>query len=140
MDETRAQGTSALIAVSNALVKLHKEQFGRGPTNARSYFAGPDALLCVLEEVLLPAERKLVQMGHQDQVRDSRTSFQAATSDEFIAAIEEIVHRKVHAFASGVDADANVVFESFWIEPHSSSGDGTGTPVAEQSVRGAAAP
>jgi uncharacterized protein YbcI len=130
MDETRAQGTSVLIAVSNAVVKLHKEQFGRGPTNARSYFAGPDALLCVLEDVLLPAERKMVQLGHQERVRDSRTSFQAATSDQFVAAIEAILHRRVRAFASGIDADANVVFESFWFEPHGTSGDGIGTPMA----------
>lgn len=132
MDETRAQGTSVLIAVSNAMVKIHKEQFGRGPVNARSYFAGPDALLCVLEEVLLPAERKMVQLGHQERVRDSRTSFQAATSDEFVTAIEEILHRTVRAFASGIDPDANVVFESFWFEPLGSSGDGTGTPMAER--------
>ena len=132
MDETRAQGTSVLMAVSNAMVRIHKEQFGRGPTNARSYFAGPDALLCVLEEVLLPAERKMVQMGQQERVRDSRTSFQAATSEEFLAAIEEIVQRKVQAFASGIDPDANVVFESFWFAPHGSSGDGVGTLTAER--------
>jgi uncharacterized protein YbcI len=114
MDETRAQDTAVLIAVSNALVKIHKEQFGRGPTNARSYFAGPDALLCVLEEVLLPAERKMVGIGQQERVRDSRTSFQADTSEEFVATIEAILHRKVQAFASGIDPDANVVFESFW--------------------------
>src|SRR5829696_7921573 len=41
MDQTRSQGTSVLMEVSNAMVKLHKEQFGRGPTNARTYFAGP---------------------------------------------------------------------------------------------------
>jgi hypothetical protein len=31
-----------LQAVSNAMVKLHEEQLGRGQTSARSYFAGPD--------------------------------------------------------------------------------------------------
>lgn len=132
MDETRAQGTSVLIAVSNAMVKIHKEQFGRGPTNARSHFAGPDALLCVLEDVLLPAERKMVQLGQQERVRDSRTSFQAATSEEFIASIEGIVQRKVQAFASGIDPDANVVFESFWFEPPGAGGDGLGTLTPER--------
>jgi uncharacterized protein YbcI len=72
MDVTRAQGTSVLTDVSNAMVKLHKEQFGRGPTCVRAYFAGPDALLCSLDDALLPAERKMVELGQQERVRESR--------------------------------------------------------------------
>ena len=132
MDQTRSQGTSLLMEVSNAMVKLHKEQFGRGPTNARSYFAGPDALLCVLDDVLLPAERKMVEMGQQERVRESRTAFQAATAADFVTAVETILDRKVRAFASGVDADANVVFESFWFAPGDSGSDGHGTLPAER--------
>jgi uncharacterized protein YbcI len=124
MDETRAQGTSVLTDVSNAMVKLHKEQFGRGPTTARAYFAGPDALLCVLDDVLLPAERKVVEMGQQERVRESRTAFQAATFAEFVRTVETILDRRVRAFASGVDPDANVVFESFWFASHDSDGRG----------------
>ena len=63
---------NALQAVSNAMVKLHKEQFGRGPTNARSYFAGPDTLVCTLEDSLLPAERTMVEMGEDQRVRETR--------------------------------------------------------------------
>src|SRR3954464_6073449 len=96
-------GATALQAVSNALVKLHKEQFGRGPTQARSYYAGPDALVCVLEDVLLPAERKLVDLGDVGRVRETRTSFQVATQAEFIDVVEHIVDRKVRSFASAID-------------------------------------
>jgi uncharacterized protein YbcI len=106
------------------MVKLHKEQFGRGPTKSRAHFAGPDVLVCVLSDVLLPAERKMVEMGQQERVRDSRTSFQAATAAEFIAAVEQIVSRRVAAFASGIDPDANVVFETFLFEPAGGSSNG----------------
>jgi uncharacterized protein YbcI len=109
--------TSLLSAVSNALVALHKEQFGRGPTNARSHFAGADALVCVLDDALLPAERKMVQMGEQQRVRESRTAFQVASANDFVSAIEQIVHRKVHAFASSIDVMNDVVFENFTFEP-----------------------
>ena len=88
---------SAMHAVSNTMVKLHKEQFGRGPTNARSYFAGPDTLVCTLEDSLLPAERTMVEMGEDQHVRESRMFLQVATSDRFIAAVEELVSRKVSA-------------------------------------------
>jgi uncharacterized protein YbcI len=116
--------TSVLAAVSNALVALHKEQFGRGPTNARTHFAGSDAMVCVLENALLPAERKLVVMGDEQRVRETRIAFQAATAEEFIAAIERIVQRRVRAFSSGVDVFNDVVFENFAFEPET-SGDGS---------------
>jgi uncharacterized protein YbcI len=35
---------------SNAMVTLHKEQFGRGPTKAQTHLAGADALLSVMED------------------------------------------------------------------------------------------
>ena len=125
MSETHDVGapgaSSALSAVSNAMVKLHKEQFGRGPTRARTNYAGPDAMVSVLEDVLLPAERKMVEMGQQDRVRDARSSFQAATAKEFVTAVEEIVQRKVRGFASGIDPDMNIVFENFAFEPRESA-------------------
>ena len=69
---TDAPAQSMLTATSNALVALHKEQFGRGPTTARSYFAGPDALVCVLEDVLLPAERNWYRPVRPSCCRDNR--------------------------------------------------------------------
>jgi uncharacterized protein YbcI len=125
MDQVMTGG-SLLTAVSNAMVTLHKTQFGRGPTMARSDFAGPDTLVCVLHNVLLPAELKMIEMGDQTRVRESRVAFQAATASDFIAAVEQIVMRKVQAFASGVDPDANVVFETFYFEPSESGSDGDG--------------
>ena len=115
---------NALQAVSNAMVKLHKEQFGRGPTNARSYYAGPDTLVCTLEDSLLPAERTMVEMGEQQRVRESRMFLQVASQDRFVAAVEELVSRKVRAFASSIDPDKGVVFEVFSFEPEDTHGDG----------------
>jgi uncharacterized protein YbcI len=114
---------SIMLAVSNAMVRLHKEQFGRGPTRSRSAFAGPDTLVCTLEDVLVPAEQKLIELGHAERVRDTRTSFQAATQADFIAAAEQLIFRKVRAFASAVDVKANVAYEIFTFE-RSENGEG----------------
>ena len=118
-----------LMDVSNALVKLHKEQFGRGPTHARAHFAGPDSLLCVLDDVLLPAERKLVGMGEGNRVRESRMAYQVATAQEFVEVVERILGRRVVAFASAVDPDADVVFECYVFAPEDGpvahNGDGS---------------
>jgi uncharacterized protein YbcI len=99
------------------MVALHKEQFGRGPTRAQSHFAGPDALVCVLDDALLPAERAMVEMGEAQRVRDSRTFFQVATAGQFIAAVEAITGRTVRAFASAIDPNNEVVFENFRFAP-----------------------
>jgi uncharacterized protein YbcI len=103
--------------VSNAMVALHKEQFGRGPTKVHSHFAGADALLCVMDDALLPAERTMVDMGEQQRVRESRMFLQVATAEQFIATVETITGRTVRAFASATDPDDGVVMENFIFEP-----------------------
>jgi uncharacterized protein YbcI len=117
---TEHRGPGAMVAVANSLIALHKEQFGRGPRKARADFAGPDALVCVMYDALLPAEWAMVDMGEQQRVRESRMFLQVATSTEFIRAIEEIVYRKVFAFASATDPDQGVVMEIFVFEPQAS--------------------
>lgn len=121
---------NSLAAVSSAIVKLHKEQFGRGPTHARTDYAGRDTLVCVLENALLPAERAMVEVGEDRKVRESRTFLQAATADLFTAAVEAILDRKVRAFSSAIDPAAGVVFEVFALYPREGGqSDGAG-PVA----------
>lgn len=116
MTQTSEHSVSVLAAVSNAMVALHKEQFGRGPTGARSYFAGPDTLICLLDDALLPAEHALVKLGEQQRVRDARLFMQVATADRFTAKVEEIVGRKVHSFVSALDPDNAIAYEIFVFE------------------------
>jgi uncharacterized protein YbcI len=111
------QSGNAMSAVSSAIVKLHKEQFGRGPTHARSHWAGRDAVVCVLENALLPAERAMVEMGEDQRIRESRAFLQAATATLFIDVIEKLLDRKVRAFSSAIDPAPGVVFEIFAFEP-----------------------
>jgi uncharacterized protein YbcI len=115
--QQRQPGGWLLQDVSNAMVALHKEQFGRGPTRVQSHFAGADALLCVMDDALLPAESKMVDMGEQQRVRESRMFFQVATAAQFIETVETITGRTVRAFASATDPDRSVVMENFIFEP-----------------------
>jgi uncharacterized protein YbcI len=106
-----------LTEISNAMVAMHKEQFGRGPTGARAHFAGADMLVCVLDDALLPAERALVEMGEQQRVSESRLFMQNASADRFAAEVERIVGRKVVSFTSSTDPDRGVVIEFAMFEP-----------------------
>jgi uncharacterized protein YbcI len=112
--------------LSNAMVRLYKELFGRGPTKSHSAYATPDLLICTLEESLTAAERKLVELGEHQALRDTRMLFQHASDDEFVQAVEAITGRVVRAFVSGIDTEHDVSSEVFYLQPLvSPEGDGS---------------
>jgi uncharacterized protein YbcI len=106
-----------LSELSNAMVKLYKEQFGRGPTKTVTHYAGPNILITTLENSLTPAERRMADMGEHQRLRDTRMFFQHVTVEQFIQVVEEITGRKVRAFVSGIDTEHDVSSEVFYLEP-----------------------
>jgi uncharacterized protein YbcI len=60
-----------LAEVTNAIVRLHRQHYGKGPTRSKSYLLD-DVLICVMQDVLTVVERTLSEAGDQDQVRDTR--------------------------------------------------------------------
>ncbi|MCW2978873.1 MAG: hypothetical protein JWO14_600 [Solirubrobacterales bacterium] len=115
--ETADYRQSVLAEISRDMVRLYKEQFGRGPTKARTNFAGPDIVIVTLEETFTPAEQRLAEMGEHQRLRDTRLYFQHATEDEFRSIIERILGRKVRAFNSAVDTETDVCVEVFHLVP-----------------------
>jgi uncharacterized protein YbcI len=114
---TTTADNSLLAELSREMVRLYKDLFGRGPTRARSDFAGPDTLICTLEDSLTPAERRLAQMGEHQRLRDTRLYFQYSSNDEFLATVERVTGRRVRAFISGIDTQLDVSAEVFYLEP-----------------------
>jgi uncharacterized protein YbcI len=113
----------ALMKVSNAMVQLYKSQFGRGPTAARSFWAGPDAVTCFLEDTLTPVERSLVRIGDHHRLRDLRTYFQYASVREFCEPVEQITGRTVRSFHSSIDTAVDgLAVETFIFYPEGESG------------------
>lgn len=117
------QRTHVLTAVSNAMVGLYKDQFGRGPTVVRTHWCGPDAMTCILEDTLTPAERNLVRMGEHQRLRDTRMFFQYASVREFCEPVERYTGRTVRAFHSSVDTEADgMATETFVFYPAGQEG------------------
>ena len=108
--------------LSNAMVRLYKEQFGRGPTKSQAVFAGPDTLICTLENTLTPAERNMVALGEHQRVRDIRNFFQYATEKTLVETVEQITGRTVRAFVSGIDTQRDVSSEVFYLDPQITTG------------------
>ena len=121
MPDQSDQANSALAQIANELVRLFKEQFGRGPTKTRASWAGPDVLTVVLEDTFTPAERNLAAMGQHERLRDMRSFFQYASVAEFCGPIERIYGRKVRAFISGMDTEVKgLCVETFVLYPEGS--------------------
>jgi uncharacterized protein YbcI len=107
---------SKLAEISREMVRLYKVQFGRGPTRARSDFAGPHLVVCTLEDSLTPAEKRMAALGDHQRLRDLRLYFQHATEEQFCEIIERVLERKVRAFISGLDTGRDVAAELFYLE------------------------
>ena len=115
--------SSTLAEVSNTMVRLYKEQFGRGPTRTRSDWAGPDTLVVTLEDTLVPSERNLVRLGEHQRLRDIRMFFQYATVNEFCEPVERLTGRKVRSFISGIDTEVDgLSVELFVLHPEGYDG------------------
>jgi uncharacterized protein YbcI len=109
-------GTRVVQDVCIEMVRIYKDIFGRGPTRARADWAGRDALLCSLEDSLTPAERKMVEVGEHQRLRETRMFFQHACEADFRESVERITGRKVRAFVSGMDTETDVSSEVFYFE------------------------
>ncbi len=116
-DPSVRPGTPVLLNLSNEMVRIYKEIFGRGPTRTRADWAGRDAVLCTLEDSLTPAERKMVELGEHQRLREVRTFFQHACETDFRGSVEQITGRRVRAFVSGIDTENDVSSEVFYLEP-----------------------
>ena len=101
-----------LAAISNAIVTIFAEYYGRGPTKAKSY-SFDNCVVTVLEDILTTVERTLVERGEEALVRSVRLKFQEATSERFTSSVSEIAGREVVGYNSQVTFHPAIGFEIF---------------------------
>jgi uncharacterized protein YbcI len=103
-------------AISNALVGLKKEFYGKGPVAAKTYF-NDDWVFTVLEGGLTRNEETLLQAGEEALVRQVRLRFQEAVTQTICGAVEEIMGRRVLTYHSQVLFDPMRCVEMFLLAP-----------------------
>jgi uncharacterized protein YbcI len=108
-----------LSAISDGLVRLQKEYYGKGPEQARTHIAGGDAVFCILRGGFTVIERTLIDDGKADDVERMRRSFQDTMRHPFVGVVEDATGRKVAAYMSQVHADPDIAVEIFMLEPES---------------------
>jgi uncharacterized protein YbcI len=107
---------AALAQVSNSVVAILRECYGRGPIKAKSYL-NDDYLLTVTEDLLTTVEQTLVERGHEVLVRTMRLRFQEVVEKRFVEAVENATGRRVLTYHSQVTFHPPMGFEIFVLEP-----------------------
>jgi uncharacterized protein YbcI len=108
------------VAISNAIVQVHREHYGKGPTRAKTYVF-EDLVVVVLRGGATRLDETLIRAGQADRVRDMRQAFQDTVGDQFIGRVEAITGRRVESFLSQSDTDPDVAVEVFLLEPAASA-------------------
>jgi uncharacterized protein YbcI len=110
-----ARAESVRGAISNAMVGLKKEFYGKGPTKAKT-FLNDNYVFCVMEGGLTRNEETLIARGQEDLVRNYRLRFQEAMEDSTVDAIQRITGRRVIGYHSQIVFDPERAFEIFVLD------------------------
>lgn len=105
-----------LTAISDGLVGLLKEFYGRGPTHAKSYFQD-DLVVCVLRGGYTRVEQTLLDGGRGTAVIEQRMEFQELMRQRFEEVVEQATGRRVLGFMSGNQQDPDLMCEVFILGP-----------------------
>jgi uncharacterized protein YbcI len=110
-----------LTAISDGLVALLKEYYGRGPTHAKSYYQD-DLVVCLLRGGFTRVEQTLLDGGRGAAVIQQRMEFQELMRERFEAVIEAATGREVVGFMSGNQHQPDMMCEVFVLGAQESRG------------------
>jgi uncharacterized protein YbcI len=115
--KTKAQNHGDILtAISDGLVALLKEFYGRGPTRVKSYFED-DLVVCVLRGGFSRVEQTLLDGGRGAAVITQRMEFQEVMRKRFEAVIEDATGQRVIGFMSGNQQEPDMMCEVFILAP-----------------------
>jgi uncharacterized protein YbcI len=103
------------VAISNAVVQLHREHYGKGPTRAKTYIMD-DLVVVVMRGGSTRLEETLTRAGEAERVRNIRQAFQDSLHNVFVQRIEELTGQRVEAFLSQSTMEPDVSVELFLLE------------------------
>lgn len=107
---------SPSLAISNEIVQLFRQRFGRGPTKAQTHL-DDRYVICFLRDVQTPEDDALMSQGHGTLVKIAREQIRAGANDELIAIVERHTGRRVECALSDHDPERNLTAIVFPLHP-----------------------
>lgn len=115
-------GDDLLVAVTEAMVALHQRYYHREPVTAKTLLLEGEMLVCVLGGVYTEVEQTMIELQRVTVVHDTRSAFQDAMQQRFIAAVERLSGRAVLMFMSDHHVGPDIEVELFMLAPLEDSG------------------
>ena len=109
--------THSLAALSRGLVQLFRHRAGRGPTKAKSFWAGEDTVLVLFGGGYTKAEKTLWDQGRPETAVAYRQAVIDALEDEMRTVVETSLERNVTAVLAAAHHDPDVMAAVFLLEP-----------------------
>jgi len=114
--EVPLSGGYLLAAISNRIVQIQREHYGRGPMKAKTY-ALDDLVVVVMRGTgFTPLEKTILDSGDPDRIVEMRHEFQHMMTKRFTDTIEELTGRKVLAFLSQAHVEPDLTLEIFFVD------------------------
>jgi uncharacterized protein YbcI len=113
--ETSITGGRLNQRIANAVVRIHKDFLGRGPTKTQAFYHD-NVIVVVMQDTLTDAERSLVAGGAEDAVLEMRRRCELTMRPDLIRAVEDLVGRKVEACLSDNHIGPDVATELFVLD------------------------
>ena len=120
--ESVLTGDTLLAAITDAMVELHQRYHHRVPVTAKSLQMGDDLIACVLGGIYSDVEKTMIEIQQTVLVQETRSAFQNAMQEKFIAAVERLSGRRVLAFISNHHVGPDMEIELFLLEPSRAAG------------------
>jgi uncharacterized protein YbcI len=105
-----------VTAISDGLVGLLKEYYGRGPTRTKTHYED-DLVVCLLRGGFSRVEQTLLDGGRGSSVIRQRMEFQELMRERFEGVIQTATGRPVIGFMSGNQQDPDIMCEVFILAP-----------------------
>jgi uncharacterized protein YbcI len=113
--EQPISGGALLSVISERIVGILREHYGRGPMRAKTYVFD-DIIVCVLRDGYTAVEQTMMDSGEPQRVVQMRRDFQEMMGRRYKDAIEELTGREVIAFLSQAHVQPDVTIELFVLD------------------------
>jgi uncharacterized protein YbcI len=114
--EVRLGGGQLLAAISNRIVAILRDHYGRGPMKAKTYAIDDIIVVVMRGSGFTPLEQTIMNSGEPDRVVAMRHDFQHMMAERFKDTIEELTGRNVVAFLSQAHVEPDITMEIFFID------------------------
>ncbi len=119
VEASSLEGGHLLAAISTGIVKILRQNYGRGPVKAKTYALDDIIVVVMRGSGFTPLEQTIMDSGEPESANNvvaMRENFQRVIATRYQEKIEELTNRKVLAFLSQAHVEPDITIEIFFID------------------------